>query len=113
MIKTLKPGAPGTQRLQRRFGDRLVAVRYRKHPASGRMQTTVELIIEERRPRINLNHNDPLLPIKVEWDETALQQKIKQAGGRWDKERKAWWLPASQAETLQLMDRLDAANKKV
>lgn len=48
VIKTLKPGAPGTQRLQRRFGDRLVAVRYRRHPASGRMQTTVELIIEER-----------------------------------------------------------------
>ncbi|TNF35371.1 MAG: hypothetical protein EP312_03920 [Gammaproteobacteria bacterium] len=113
VIKTLKPGAPGTQRLQRRFGDRLVAVRYRRHPASGRMQTTVELIIEERRARIDLDNHDPLFPIKIGWDEKALQQQVKRAGGRWDSERKAWWLVASQVEALKLMDRLDRPDKKV
>lgn len=46
---TLKPGAPGTRKLTQRYGDRLVAVRYRYDKPSQRRYTTVELI-EDSQP---------------------------------------------------------------
>ncbi len=44
---SLKPGQKGTKRLQDRYGDRLVCVRYRYDEESGKRFKTVELIVEE------------------------------------------------------------------
>lgn len=44
---TLIPGRNGTKKLLRLYGDRLLRVRYRYDSATGRRQTTVELLVEE------------------------------------------------------------------
>ncbi|TNE48749.1 MAG: hypothetical protein EP343_15175 [Deltaproteobacteria bacterium] len=43
---TLKPGQPGTVRLTKQYGERLIAVRYRYDKASQKRYKTVELIVE-------------------------------------------------------------------
>ena len=47
-----------------------------------------------------------LLAVKIEYEEKDLQKQIKEAGGKWDKEKKAWILPPSQVEILGLQDRV-------
>lgn len=47
VIKTLRPGDSGTKKLTRRYGERLVCVRYRKDQNSNRRYTTIELIVDE------------------------------------------------------------------
>ena len=48
VVKTLKPGKPGTKRLQERYGEQLVAVRYRLDRKTNTHYTTVELIVEQK-----------------------------------------------------------------
>jgi len=48
VIKTMRPGGRGTGRFAGRYGDRLVAVRYRNSDCGRRVFTTVELIVDER-----------------------------------------------------------------
>ncbi len=54
----LKPGQRGTKKLQAMYGDRLVCVRYRYDPDTGRRFKTIEIIVEEKEwtPR-NQNHD--------------------------------------------------------
>ena len=49
---TLRPGAPGTARLARDWGDRLVSVRYRYSETPPTRFTTVEFVVTEaeRKP---------------------------------------------------------------
>jgi len=51
VVRTIKPGDKGSQRFVKKYGERLVAVRYRKK-GSHRL-TTVELIVEQRLPQKN------------------------------------------------------------
>ena len=64
--RTLRAGAPGTQRLLPRYGADLVCVRYRENNAGTEKYTTVELIID-RRPTPTT-----LVRIAVDWRETQL-----------------------------------------
>lgn len=59
-VVTLRPGARGTIRLVRQYGEKLICVRYRYNPKSNRRIKTVELIIDERAwiPRRLNGHND-------------------------------------------------------
>lgn len=113
VLKTLSPGRPGTQRLQRKYGDRLVSVRYRHDPARKRRITTVELIVDEapflpRRPheRQLFPHPNRHVYVRIAFEETDLRQKVKDAGGRWDKDRKLWRLPFTKAVALGLRERI-------
>ena len=47
VMKTLQPGQPGSQRWLKRYGDRLVCVRYRGNPKRRVRSTTVEIIVEK------------------------------------------------------------------
>jgi hypothetical protein len=48
VIKRLAPGVPGTRRLQERYRDTLVCVRYRQDDTRGLRYTTVELVVDQR-----------------------------------------------------------------
>lgn len=48
VTKKLLPGAPGTKRFKKKYGRRLVCVRYRKDPENERRLTTVEIVVDER-----------------------------------------------------------------
>jgi hypothetical protein len=47
VIKTLRPGQPGTKRFVKKFGNRLVCVRYRVNQNRRVRSTTVELLVDE------------------------------------------------------------------
>jgi hypothetical protein len=44
---TVRPGQRGTKKLVRRFGERLICVRYRYDASQRKRFTTVELIVDE------------------------------------------------------------------
>lgn len=47
VLKTLRPADPGTEKYVKRFGKRLVAVRYRGNPSRRVRSTTVEIVVDE------------------------------------------------------------------
>jgi hypothetical protein len=100
---TLRPGQRGTKRLMRRFGDRLVAVRYRYDAAGRRRLKTVELIVEEAPWEPPPSQ---VMAVRVRVDEPVLRGRVKAAGGRWNPERRVWELPLGAVRALDLEDRI-------
>ena len=47
VLKSLKPGAPGTKQWLKEYGRRLVRVRYRGNPNRRVRSTTVEIVVDE------------------------------------------------------------------
>jgi len=95
---TLKPGQNGTKKLEQKYGDRLVCVRYRYDPASTRPYTTVELI-EDDAPRPvapvadaadSLPPDTQRLGVRVEYWENELREQVKAVGGIWRPRQKLW-----------------------
>ena len=99
---TLIPGANGTKKLVERYGKRLVCVRYRYDREAGRRIKTVELI-EEEAPWLAPGN---LYLVKIGFDETALRESVKSAGGRWNATKKVWILPGPAVRSLRLQDRV-------
>jgi hypothetical protein len=98
----------GTERhkgLVEQYGDRLVCVRYRYDAEKKRRYKTVELIVEEAawEPQPT---PDTLMAIRVGADERTLQQQVRQAGGRWDAQRKVWSLRHERVIALGLQERV-------
>ena len=117
VTKTLKPGDRGTSRLLRKFGERLVCVRYRFDPAKKKNLTTVELIIDERDAPLGYH---PLSPrrrtpkqkvlVRVDFHESELRARVKAAHGLWDPERRGWLLPFAAVEEMGLEERIMEEN---
>lgn len=99
---TLRPGQRGTKRLTRRFGDRLVAVRYRYDAERRRRLKTVEWIVDESswEPPASA-----LVAVRVRLDEPVLPGRVKEAGGRWDPRRKVWERPYGAVRALALEEK--------
>jgi len=90
VLKTIPPGQPGTQRFQRKYGERLVLVRYRHDAARQRRVTTVEIIVDEapfqpRRPldRELFPHGNRLVHVRVAYGESDLRQKVPLLKTEW------------------------------
>lgn len=93
----LQPGQKGTKRLVQRYGDRLVCVRYRCDPVTGKHYKTVELIYEEidaKQPAGTENQQKAetsqpgpkpkdTFGVKIEYWEKDLRDRAKAAGGIW------------------------------
>lgn len=104
--RTLRPGERGTKRLVAKYGERLVRVRYRADAASRRRYKTVE-IIEEELPWLEPDP-DEVVKVRVAYEERAIRRRVKEAGGWWSREERAWKLPRYRAEMLGLGDRIVA-----
>ncbi|MEO8164804.1 MAG: hypothetical protein ABI619_05350 [Betaproteobacteria bacterium] len=95
---TLRPGQRGTKKLVQRFGDRLICVRYRYDVSRRKRFTTVELIVDEApwqplTPSGRPAGNPPeRVGVRVGYNEQALREQVKAAGGRWDADRRLWQL---------------------
>lgn len=104
---TLKPGLNGTKKYLQKYGDQLVCVRYRYDKQRNRRQTTVELIVDEQDWKHGYNiRPDKVVPVKIEYSETELREKVKQAGAFWDKDKKAWLLSLKLIYQLGLENRI-------
>jgi len=91
----LKPGQRGTKRLVDIYGDALICIRYRYDEESRTRVKTVEIIVEKRSwtppPR---RFADPeRVPVRIAFTENDKKKIAKVAGGRWDPEKKLWFIP--------------------
>jgi hypothetical protein len=112
---TLRPGEKGTKGVVEEYGHRLVCVRYRYDAAARVRYKTVELIVEQvpwdpagraADPDGRPGRPPMLVGVRVALEDRALQQRIRQAGGRWVREHRLWVLPLAAAKRLDLGDRL-------
>lgn len=110
----LKPGQRGTKKMLEAYGEQLVCVRYRYDAERGKRFKTVELIVDEAvwQPRPRRPKGETIVGVRVKWGESQLSYLVKQAGGKWNRERKVWELRYDQALALGLESRIvdDAAS---
>lgn len=114
VVKTLKPGKAGTKRLVEIYGESLVAVRYRYDREKRLSYTTVELIIEHKPipiPALNttayrLHQERQRVAVRIRYAETELQHLARQAGGKWDRDKRVWMLCYGDAIRLGLKERI-------
>lgn len=90
----LKPGQKGTKKLLAEHGDALVCVRYRHDEASRTRMKTVELIVEKTawRPAARKFADNDLVPVRIGFADNDLREKAKAAKGRWDPEKRLWFI---------------------
>ena len=105
---SLKPGQPGTKGLLAEYGERLVCVRYRYDAQKRRRFKTVELIVESTdwRPRGGQAEGEQMVSLRVDWRELDLRQRVKAAGGVWDRENRVWRLSLGGVTDLGLESRI-------
>ncbi len=110
--KKLNPGQPGTKRLVKLYGARLLCVRYRYDAAQGKRFKTVELIIEESpwRPPVRPFQDDEIVAIRIEIKEIHWRNRVKMAGGKWNPALKLWEISYGQARKLGLTGRIQQSN---
>ena len=108
----LKPGQHGTLKWSEKYGNKLVAVRYRYDRNQGKRYKTIEIIVEETEwiPEVfnqgtAINPTDKL-GIRVEGYEKSIREKVKQAGGICRPRPQLWELSYRQILLLGLEDRI-------
>lgn len=90
----LRPGQRGTKALVEIYGDALVCVRYRYDEESRTRIKTVEIIVEKKawnppQPRFA---DDMRVPVRIAYVESELKAMAKRAGGKWDPEKRLWFI---------------------
>jgi len=103
---TYRPGQKGTRKLHKKYGDKLVCVRYRYDAFRHKRYKTIEIIIDESdwtpppphpydEERLvltntcNIHRNfEDKAALKIAWSEKDLRLKIKAIGGQWSPEDK-------------------------
>ncbi|HLF25609.1 MAG TPA: hypothetical protein VJG32_04685 [Anaerolineae bacterium] len=85
-----------------------MCVRYRYDEKKKKRYKTIELVIEETdwAPKVDPLKGATLVRIRVEWEETALRQRVKDAGGRWNPDEKVWELRYDKSVALGLKKRI-------
>ncbi len=73
------------------YGDQLVCVRYRYDKIRRKRLKTIELIVDEQDwvPGVIIPA-DRRVEIRIGFGETELREKVKEAGGFWNPDKKAW-----------------------
>lgn len=100
----LKPGQKGTKTLVEIYGDALVCVRYRYDEESRTRVKTVEIIVEKKDwipPQPKFADNEKV-PVRIKFNENALKEMAKTAGGRWDPEKRLWLIPYGKVKGSEL-----------
>ncbi|WFB37323.1 hypothetical protein P3T73_06055 [Kiritimatiellota bacterium B12222] len=106
--QTLKPGDRGSKKLTEHFGDRLICVRYRQDPETGKRFKTAEIMVEDFLTMPSEADQDPqeMLSLEIGYHEIALRDQVKAAGGRWNREGLVWKLPRHRVNSLNLQSRI-------
>ena len=105
----LNPGQRGTKKLVAKYGERLVCVRYRYDEEKKKRYKTVELVEEVVDWEPNKEVVSPLervVYVKVEWGERDVGIKVKNEGGVWNGEHKAWEMVYERVVALGMQERI-------
>jgi hypothetical protein len=83
-------------------------VRYRYDAERKKRFKTVELIVAERdwHPPARRPADDALVTVRIDFAEVELRQRVKQAGGRWNPDRRTWELRYAHVVALGLEPRI-------
>lgn len=89
---TLVPGQKGTKKFLDHYGEKLCSVRYRYDKQWGKRFTTVEIIVEESDwvPPADPIAEPVIVELRVGLNEVGIQRIIKQAGGKWNRQKQVW-----------------------
>lgn len=108
------PGQNGTKRYRQEYGAALVCVRYRTD-ANRRRYTTVEIVVDERtlpgRVIVGELDDGSVIAVRIEYHETELRTRVKQAGAKWDSEQRVWRMPYRVATQFGLQARVKRLKK--
>ncbi len=106
--RTLVPGQKVTKKFLDHYGEKLCSVRYRYDKQQGKRFTTVEIIVVESDwiPPADPIAEPVLVGLRVGLNEVGIQRIIKQAGGKWDRQKQVWKILSNRAITLGLTDRI-------
>jgi hypothetical protein len=112
VIRTIKPGMPGSRRFQKHWGENLVAVRYRR--GANKAYTTIEIIVDEREqavPPVSLNavhsfKRQQLVAVPIAFEERVLRAAAMRCNAMWSVEQKVWVMPYSSAVALGVHKRV-------
>jgi len=107
-VKKVLPGQRGTRGLLKKYGSRLVCVRYRYDEKRQLKVKSVELVIDQqpwRRNQKRIPANKTVL-IRVAYGEVHIGRLVRNAGGIWNKRRRLWELPYGEARALGLEERI-------
>jgi hypothetical protein len=90
----LKPGQRGTKSLVKKYGDALLCVRFRYDAELRKRLKTIELVVErtEWAPPPPRYVADTLVPLRIDASDIPMRLQAKAAGGRWNPERKLWFV---------------------
>lgn len=114
VVRTLRPGQPGTARWLAQYGDGLVCVRYREDARHARRFVTVELVMEQRPIRATTangrkdRHHHLTVSVRILPHERQHRLRAKTAGARWNPQTLLWQMPQHVAHSLGLRDRIVA-----
>lgn len=105
--KVLRPGQPGTKKWLEKYGSSLYYVRHRYDKEHQQKIVTVELVVEQKRyKKIKKLPGNKIMYLQIHYDEKYLRKLVKEAGGRWNKEKKVWELSYSQIKILGLENKI-------
>ncbi len=90
----LKAGQPGTKSLVKKYGDALLCVRFKYDSRTRQRIKTIELLVEKKpwtppKPKFSAN---ALVPLRIEAYDMPMRQQAKAAGGRWNPEKRLWFV---------------------
>ena len=107
VVRTIRAGEAGSQRFLRKYGENLIAVRYRKSSQHNTLFTTIELIVDSREAETRSSNNPQRwVAIQIGYDEFELRNLIKSHAGRWSAKEKVWLLEYAEAVLLNLTSRI-------
>jgi hypothetical protein len=104
--QTILPGKAGTKKLIEKYGSKLINVRYRYDYKNRKRLTTVEIIVDVKPYIPKHIPADKLVNILLKWSEHDLARKIKEAGGKWNNQKRAWEIPYHVVKALKIRDRI-------
>ncbi len=104
----LKPGQGGTKRLLAQYGERLVCVRYRYDEKREKRLKTVELVVEETdwKPKCGAFRAEEIVGVRIGFKETDMRERVRKAGGKWNRARQVWEMRYDRALKLGLKSRI-------
>jgi len=106
--RTLYPAQAGSKKWLKKYGERLVCVRYKYDPDLGRRMITVELVEEETSWQRNQNYTpkNKIVNLRIDYGEVDLAMKVKSYGAKWDRSKKVWKISYGAVQALRLEGRI-------
>jgi len=106
--RKILPGQYGTIKYQKKYGDKLVCVRYKYDINKKEKIKTVELIVSRDywNPDSTKISPNKIVGLRIRYGEIELARRVKSLGGKWNRQKKVWEIPYRYSKILRLENRI-------